>query len=66
LISVRLPAEENFGDLTVDMGAGNDTLDLGAVADTDTGSSIKGGAGDGDILIISGACYYSWSCYSNF
>ena len=48
-------AEENFGDLTVDMGAGNDTLDLGAVADTDTGSSIKGGAGDGDILIISGA-----------
>ena len=46
---------ENFGDLTVDMGAGNDTLDLGAVADTDTGSSIKGGAGDGDILIISGA-----------
>jgi len=48
-------AEENFGDLTVDMGADNDTLDLGAVADTDTGSSIKGGAGDGDILIISGA-----------
>jgi hypothetical protein len=48
-------AEENFGDLTVDMGAGNDTLDLGAVADTDAGSSIKGGAGDGDILIISGA-----------
>ena len=46
-------AEENFGDLIVDMGAGNDTLDLGAVADTDTGSSIKGGAGDGDILIIS-------------
>ena len=48
-------AEENFGDLAVDMGAGNDTLDLGAVADTDTGSSIKGGAGDGDILIISDA-----------
>jgi hypothetical protein len=48
-------AEENFGDLIVDMGAGNDTLDLGAVADTDTGSSIKGGAGDGDILIISDA-----------
>jgi hypothetical protein len=48
-------AEENFGDLVVDMGAGNDTLDLGAVADTDAGSSIKGGAGDGDILIISGA-----------
>lgn len=46
---------ENFGDLTVDMGAGDDTLDLGAVADTDTGSSIKGGAGDRDILIISGA-----------
>jgi len=37
------------------MGDGNDTLDLGAVADTDTGSSIKGGSGDGDILIISGS-----------
>jgi len=48
-------AEENFGDLIVDMGDGNDTLDLGAVADTDTGSSIKGGSGDGDILIISGS-----------
>jgi len=48
-------AEENFGDLIVDMGDGNDTLDLGEVADTDTGSSIKGGSGDGDILIISGA-----------
>jgi len=47
--------EENFGDLVVDMGDGNDTLDLGAVADTDTGSSIKGGAGADDILIISGA-----------
>jgi len=48
-------AEENFGDLIVDMGDGNDTLDLGAVADTDTGSSIKGGSGDADILIISGS-----------
>ncbi|MDP4066443.1 hypothetical protein IMCC1933_30640 [Rhodobacteraceae bacterium IMCC1933] len=47
-------AEENFGDLIVDMGDGNDTLYLGEVADTDTGSSIKGGSGDGDILIISG------------
>ena len=48
-------AEENFGDLIVAMGDGNDTLDLGAVADTDTGSSIKGGSGDADILIISGS-----------
>jgi hypothetical protein len=48
-------AEENFGDLIVDMGDGNDTLDLGATADTDTGSSIKGGSGDADILIISGS-----------
>jgi len=43
----------NHGDITIDMGAGNDTLDMGAAQDTDTGSSIAGGAGD-DTLIISG------------
>ena len=45
----------NQGDVTVDMGAGNDILDIGTTfQDTDTGSSISGGTGTGDILIISG------------
>jgi len=43
----------NYGDITVDMGAGNDTLDMGAAQDTDTGSSFEGGDGT-DTLIISG------------
>ena len=44
----------NYGDITVNMGAGNDTLDMGAAQDTDTGSSFNGGAGT-DTLIISGS-----------
>jgi hypothetical protein len=42
------------GDTTVDMGAGNDTLDIGGVRDQDTGSSYDGGDGT-DTLIISGS-----------
>jgi hypothetical protein len=41
----------NRGDTTVDMGAGNDSLDIAGIKDQDTGSSYDGGAGTDTLTI---------------
>ena len=43
----------NFGDIKLNMGDGNDTVDIGSVSFADSGTMVDGQGGTGDILVTS-------------
>jgi len=43
----------NFGDIKLNMGDGNDTVDIGTVSFADSGTMVDGQGGTGDILVTS-------------